>query len=66
MKMIYYMALVEYDQDKVDGNNGPQIVRVMDKLVHATGDAGKVNLYQVKDEAAFLKFKADLRRGAHS
>lgn len=62
MVKVYYIALIEFDQDKINDKNGPQIVRVMVDLQSVTGNAGESNLYQVNDPAGFERMKAELKR----
>jgi hypothetical protein len=62
MVKVYYIALMEFEQDKINDKNGPQIVRAMADLQAVTGTAGESNLYQVNDPAGFLRVKAELKR----
>lgn len=65
MTMLYYLAIIECDQDKFDEASGRQLSHAMTKLKAATEGRGDTNIWQVTDERAIRKFKQDLQAGMH-
>jgi hypothetical protein len=62
MVKVYYICLMEFNQNQIDDKNGPKIVRAIADLQAVTGTAGESNLYQVNNEQAFLIFKSEIKR----
>jgi hypothetical protein len=62
MKIEHYLAIIDFDTDKLDEINGPTIVEQMTRLKKMIDLAGSCDYYRVTDVKAVEKFKAELRR----
>jgi hypothetical protein len=62
MDTTYYLAIVECHNDKFDLASAQNLSKVMDDLKAATNNRGSTEIYQVTDNQALLRFRAEVRK----
>lgn len=62
MKIEHYLAIIDFDTDKLDEKNGTAIVEQMTRLKKMIDASGTYDYYRVTDVKAMEKFKAEIKR----